>query len=105
MKDHQLPPEDARLDALLRAARPTPELPPRFQQQVWRRIEKSAAPDPTESWLDTLANLLLRPRWALTGAAVLLLAGALTGTLEGRQMARHNAQMNYLAAVAPMAAR
>jgi hypothetical protein len=31
--------------------------------------------------------------------------GVFAGTLEGRQLARHDAQMNYLAAVAPHALR
>jgi len=43
----------------------------------------------------------LRPRFALPAAAVVLLAGIVAGTLEGRLAARHDAQMNYFAAVAP----
>src|ERR1035441_1445970 len=97
--------EDAPLGALLRPARVSPELPPRFQQNVWRRIEDAEAPAKSESWLDALAAVVLRPRFAVTAAAVLLLAGISAGTLEGRQMARHDAQMNYLASVAPQAVR
>jgi hypothetical protein len=93
--------EDNKIQELLRGNRPTPTLPPRFQQNVWRRIEDAEAPAKTESWLDALANLILQPRFALTTAAILLLTGIFTGTLEGRQMARHDAQMNYLASVAP----
>ena len=37
--------------------------------------------------------------------AVLLVAGALFGTLEGSQTARHDAQMRYLASVAPESVR
>lgn len=95
---------DQNLTALLRENRPAPELPPRFRQNVWRRIEDAAAPA-TETWLDALAALVLRPRFALTAAAGLLLAGILVGTLDGRQLARHDAQLNYLAAVAPHAVR
>ena len=101
MKEKQLPPEAAQISALLRPARVSPQLPPRFQQNVWRRIEDAEAPTKSESWLDALANLILRPRFALATAAVLLLAGVFAGTLEGRQVARHDAQMNYLASVAP----
>jgi hypothetical protein len=36
---------------------------------------------------------------------VLLLVGISAGTLEGRQAARHDAEMNYLASVAPNALR
>jgi hypothetical protein len=96
---------DQKLTALLRNERPASELPPRFQQNVWRRIEDAEAPEKSASWLDALAALILRPRFAYAAAAILLLAGALAGTMEGRQLARHDAQMNYLASVAPHAAR
>lgn len=96
---------DQKLTALLRDARPSPALPPRFQQNVWRRIEDAEAPAKSESWLDALATLVLRPRFAMAAAAVLLLTGVFAGMADGRQFARHDAQMNYLAAVAPHAAR
>ena len=62
-------------------------------------------PAKSQSWLDALATLILRPRFAMAAATVMLLAGVFTGTLEGRQLARHDAQINYLASVAPHAAR
>jgi hypothetical protein len=31
----------------------------------------------------------------------MLLAGSLAGTLDGRQMARHDAELSYVASVAP----
>lgn len=98
-------PEDTKLQELLRGSRPAPALPPRFQQNVWRRIENAEARAKSASWLDALAALILRPRFALAAAAVVLFTGVLAGTLEGRQMARHEAQMNYLASVAPHSAR
>lgn len=97
--------DDAKLGALLRANRPSPPLPPRFQRNVWRRIEDAEAPVKADSWLDALAALILRPRFAVAIAAALLLAGGVLGTLEGRQAARHEAQMNYLALVAPTPVR
>ena len=96
---------DSKLTALLRDARPTPALPPRFRQNVWRRIEDAEAPAKLESWLDALAALILRPRFAVAAAAILLLLGVFAGITEGRQLAQHDAQMNYLAIVAPHAAR
>jgi len=105
MKENHNHPDDAQVSALLRQARVSPRLPPRFQQNVWRRIEAAEAPAKTESWLDALAALILRPRLALAAAAVLMLAGVFAGTVEGRQAARHDAQMNYLAAVAPTSLR
>lgn len=96
---------DNKLQELLRTARTAPALPPRFQENVWRRIEDAEAPVRAESWLDALAALVLRPRFAFAAAGILLLAGVLAGTMDGRQVARHEAQMNYLAAVAPHPAR
>jgi hypothetical protein len=105
MKENNNQSNDPQVSSLLREARVSPALPPRFQQNVWRRIEDAEAPVNSASWLDTLANFILRPRFAVAAAAVLLLAGISAGTLEGRQLARHDAQMNYLAAVAPHALR
>ena len=105
MKENQNQPEDARLRALLQQARISPGLPPRFQQNVWRRIEDAEAPAESTSWLDALAAMILRPRFALATAAALVLAGIFIGTADGRQMARHDAQMNYLASVAPHSIR
>ncbi len=105
MKENNQLPDDPQISALLKQARVSPGLPPRFQQNVWRRIEDAAAPMKSESWLDTLVNLILRPRFAMAAATVLLLAGVLAGTVEGRQMARHDAQVNYLASVAPQSVR
>ena len=98
-------PDDPKLGALLRESRVSPSLPPRFQENVWRRIEDAEAPARSESWLDSLAALILRPRFAYATATVLLLGGVFSGTFEGRQAARHNAQMNYIAAVAPQSLR
>ena len=105
MKENEQQRDDPRLSGLLREVRPAPDLPPRFQQNVWRRIEDAEAPVKSESWFDALAAVILRPRFAFAAAAVLLLAGVLAGTLDGRQLARHEAQMNYLASVAPHAVR
>jgi hypothetical protein len=96
---------DEKLGTLLRESRTFPALPPRFQQNVWRRIEDAKAPLRSESRLDALSALILRPRFALAAAAALVLIGSFAGALEGRQAARHEAQMNYLASVAPQALR
>ena len=105
MNENRQPVEDPALNALLREARVSPALPPRFQQNVWRRIEDAEAPAKANSWLDALAALVLRPKFAMVAAAVVLLAGIFAGTVEGRQVALHNAQMNYLASVVPHVAR
>jgi len=92
---------DTKLREVLRVARPSPSLPPRFQENVWRRIEDAEAPAKSGSWLDALTALVLRPRFAYATVAMLVLAGALLGTYQGAQSARQNEQARYLAAVAP----
>jgi hypothetical protein len=99
---------NARLGTLLRESRVSPALPPRFREGVWRRIEEADAPAPSTGvipWLDALAALVLRPRFALVTATVLMVAGALLGVREGSQMAKQDAQARYLAAVAPHSLR
>ena len=96
---------EQKFKSLLREGRPAPSLPPRFQENVWRRIEVAAAPVHSESWLDALAVLILRPRLAFAAAAVLLVAGGWLGAQEGSQTARHDAQARYVAYVAPNALR
>jgi hypothetical protein len=105
MKENNQLPADPQFSAILREARVSPGLPPRFQQNVWRRIEDAEATTKPVSWLDVLASLVLRPRFAVAAATLMLLGGVVAGTLEGRQMAQHDAQMNYLASVAPESVR
>jgi len=92
---------DAKLSALLRGSRLSPSLPPRFQENVWRRIEDAEAPVKSESWLEALVILILRPRFAFATAVLLLFAGALLGAHEGSQAVRHDAQARYVASIAP----
>jgi hypothetical protein len=94
-------PDDAKLSALLRESRPSPALPPRFQENVWRRIEDAEARVKSGSWLDALAALVLRPRFAFATVAALVLAGVLLGTYQGAHTTRQSEQARYLALVAP----
>jgi hypothetical protein len=99
---------DVKLSTLLRESRVSPALPPRFQEGVWRRIEEAAAPVKVTdgiAWLEALVTLVLRPRFALATATVLMVAGALLGVREGSQMAHQDAQARYLAVVAPNSLR
>ncbi len=108
MRNENINPEDAKLGALLRESRGALPLPPRFKESVWRRIEDAEAPTRATgnlAWLDALAALVLRPRFALAAAAVLIVAGATLGVREGNQMAHQDAQARYLAAVAPNSLR
>lgn len=105
MKNEVQQADDARLHTLLREARPTRELPPRFQESVWRRIEtQEAAPIPTPSpfgWLQRWVERLLLPRFALASLTLLLVAGGVTGFTSGTGVAKQQAQARYLSAVAP----
>ncbi|MDE3067542.1 MAG: hypothetical protein KGJ60_08320 [Verrucomicrobiota bacterium] len=94
-------PDDTQLSALLRQGRVSPALPPRFQENVWRRIEEAEAPQISGSWLDRFASLVLRPRFACATVAALMLAGVLLGARQGAQAARQEAQARYVALVAP----
>ncbi len=99
------PPDDSKLGALLRESRPTPPLPPRFRESVWRRLEREeasaeATPSPL-AWLEGWTDRLLLPRFAVAALAVLLLAGVLTGVLTSAGVAKEQAQQRYLSVVAP----
>ncbi len=98
-------PSDNKLSELLRTARVSPVRPPRFQESVWRRIEAAEWTTATFSWLDALAALILKPRIVIGATTALILLGVFAGAFEGRQLARQEAQINYLAAVAPYSAR
>jgi hypothetical protein len=100
-------PDDEKLRTLLRALRPAPSLPPRFEENVWRRIEGAEVDKipVAANWLDALATWVSRPRLALALAAVLVLAGIGLGWSHGEQAARNEAQTRYLTAVAPNALR
>src|ERR1035441_71626 len=92
---------DTKLREVLRAARPSPSLPPHFQENVWRRIEEAEAPPKSGSWLDAFAALVLRPRFAYATVATLVLAGGLLGTYQGAQTVKQNEQEPSVARVAP----
>lgn len=93
------------LRSLLRDSRPAPDLPPRFEQGVWRRIEReelttnqaSAVP----GWLERLVEVVLQPRWALAGVTAVLLIGGILGASDGFAAARDDARARYVAAINP----
>src|SRR5579872_4803028 len=62
-------------------------LPPRFQEQVWRRIE-SAEAKPQQGFLMRLAQqleaLLPRPRFALAYLSVFLVLGVTAGAVAAQ---------------------
>jgi hypothetical protein len=108
MKEQDFKSAEDKLGALLRESRATPSLPPRFQENVWRRIESTDArnvPVGNGNWLDVVAVWMVRPRLAFALAAVLVLTGLGLGWNKGEQLARYDAQARYLTAVAPHSLR
>jgi hypothetical protein len=90
MRTNNSPGDDAPLDALLQEWQPKPSLPPRFQEQVWRRIERAeTAPAPTltlaQLFAAWLTSRLPRPAMATAYMAVLLVIGAGVGWSQARQ--------------------
>lgn len=96
------PTDDAPLNALLEEWKVKPSLPPRFREQVWRRVERAGAatsPSPTLAtvfghWISTL---LPRPALAAAYLTVLLAIGAGVGWNQARQeSARVTSHLNGL---------
>lgn len=78
--DHPLN-EDKALSALLGEWKVEASLPPRFQEGVWRRIEREQAPAAPTTWpwailQRWIANVLPRPALAVASITILLAAGA-----------------------------
>ena len=74
-------PDDGKLRSLLRQSRVAPPLPPRFREDVWRRIADAEADQSADSpgWLGDLIAWVLRPRLAVASLIALVFAGALFG--------------------------
>ena len=86
----QKPNDDKRLDALLHSWKMEPSLPPRFGEQVWRRIERVETVSVPKISLVTLvanwvATRLPRPAFAMAYVTLLLAIGASVGWRQARQ--------------------
>jgi len=79
---------DSELREKLAAWRVEEQLPPDFQQRVWKRIATREAGHLDPPWLTWLRSLLISvtpvsvPRLALTAIAIGLLIGTTTGVVE-----------------------
>ena len=95
------------MDGVLRRWVVGTPLPPRFQEQVWRRIERvEATPEvaPQAAWLRFLEFVLPRPKVAGVYLAVLLASGVTAGSWAAqRQNARIVSSLGsrYLQSVDP----
>jgi hypothetical protein len=94
---------DNELSRLLCGSRPATQLPPRFAEGVWRRIETAEARTIAESpgWLELLLTRVLRPRLALVAVGMLIITGAVLGVHNGTHVAQQQSLNQYLASVAP----
>ncbi len=82
MKSHQTPEDDEPLRRVLRQWTVDVPLPPRFQEQVWPRIDRVESQRETTLWLSFsrwLEVVLPRPRFALSYVAILLAVGVVAG--------------------------
>ncbi|MBI3875555.1 MAG: hypothetical protein HY300_06265 [Verrucomicrobia bacterium] len=89
MKSDPTSENDAPLREMLRKWTVDAALPPRFQEQVWQRIERTATPPaPSISLGDAFANwvatVLPRPALAAAYVMVLLAIGAAGGWMQAR---------------------
>jgi hypothetical protein len=91
--------EDENLARLLRAARPAMDLPPGFQNSVWRRIEKRE--EPSAGLLERLAGWFLTPRFATAGLAALIILAAGAGAAHGVRAGEREARDRYVSSVDP----
>jgi hypothetical protein len=84
---------------LLRAARPKAGLPPGFEQQVWKRIERGERE--SLSGLERLSQWLLTPKFAAAALTCVILVAAGAGAIRGAQTGDQQARDRYLSSVDP----
>ena len=79
---------DEALHKLLKEWRADAPLPLRFQEAVWRRIERAQAPAAPSVWdviADWIGTALPRPALAVSYVAILLAIGMTAGWTQARQ--------------------
>lgn len=98
---------DEALRQVLRQWKVDAQLPPRFQEQVWRQIERSEPQVPMPAWVllwQRVTAALARPSLAASYVTLLLLAGLLAGYWQvriTRAQAEENMGVRYVQLVAP----
>ena len=79
------------LERALQEWRVTTPLPPRFQEQIWKRIERAEPPgislaDAIQTWFTLI---FARPAFAVAYVSVLLVAGIAEGFVQASEKAAH----------------
>jgi len=100
---------DPVLSAVLREWKLSDSWPPRFQEQVWKRIERAEIPSvssgsPWSLLTDWINAMLPRPALALACAMILLLIGGAAGWAQARHETGHvgdQLEARYLRVVDP----
>ena len=91
MKNDRQTNSDEALSKLLKEWRTDASLPPRFQESVWRRIERAEQPSTSATpsvwtvvahWIGTM---LPRPALAVSYVTILLAVGLTVGWTQGKQ--------------------
>ena len=79
------------LEQTLQEWRVTTPLPPRFQEQVWKRIERAEIPSISvlEALRAWIAVAFARPAFAVAYVSVLLVAGLAFGFVQANAKAAH----------------
>src|SRR2546427_6414553 len=88
MKTNEPGDNDEALRKVLREWRTDASLPPRFQEEVWRRIERAQASGAPSAWavmIHWIGVVLPRPALAASYVAVLLAIGVTVGWAQARQ--------------------
>lgn len=96
MNKEPINPNKDPLDSVLKQWRMDAALPPRFQEQVWSRIERNTVNEPIALWplvLDWLKSSVARPAFAVAYAIILLVLGITGGFLQAQ---RDNARFDNI---------
>ena len=88
MKTNEPGNHDEPLRKVLREWRTDAPLPPRFEEQVWRCIDRAQAPSAPSVWaiiVHGIGTVLPRPAPAVSYVAVLLVIGVTVGWAQAHQ--------------------
>ena len=98
---------DRALNRLLRAWKVESSLPPRFDEGVWKKVERADSAGTANLWTVLrirMAEAFARPSLAVSYVVLLLLLGLAAGYWQGRvgsQRAEEKFSAQYVAAVDP----
>ena len=107
MKPNRDPEGDERLRALLRSWVVETPLPPRFKENVWRRIERADLHPESHFWAGLLRLIeiaLPRPKVALAYVSILLALGLSAGAWAAQVKSSHAEEslgLHYVQSVDP----